>query len=443
MMNSAAAGGSPLSLLISTKMGRMADRVEAMTRDYQAFWPETPDHMPDFYAVFTMRQKRVLEGEVDDLLERVEAIRRDHAGDREELQAQLQLAGGEMQRLCTAAGLYFDHAFTDGFGRATREFLGRVKAFDRQLTPENCYQALRNVWIFNSLQALQDRPLECPAPAFAYSMLYPYSDNVNDDTGLALADKIALNLLFRRWLEGEDPPPASATGEKIRALVRMIETTFSRRDFPGVFQSLLGIFNAQVRSLIQQKQHQSSASADILAISVEKGGTSVLADGYLIDGVLDPSLEEFCFGYGVFLQFADDLQDVGDDRAAGHQTLFSVAAESGPLDRLANRLFHYMTRVVERHLCTPGQERLRLLILKNCYFMAAEAIIKTGGFYSPDYLREIERHFPLTFPHYRRIKKRLKEMLLQGQNGVGGRQAMNYGTVAGLMSGASRAGFMV
>lgn len=60
----------------------------------------------------------------------------------------------------------------------------------------------------------------------------------------------------------------------------------------------------------------SSPDADhVLALSVAKGGASLLADGYLVRGELGPGEAELCFGYGVFLQLLDDLQDVAADEA--------------------------------------------------------------------------------------------------------------------------------
>src|SRR4030067_480163 len=55
--------------------------------------------------------------------------------------------------------------------------------------------------------------------------------------------------------------------------------------------------------------------------AVEHTG-SVLANGYLVAGRLDPADEDFCFGFGTFLQLADDLQDVAEDADCGHRTLF-------------------------------------------------------------------------------------------------------------------------
>jgi hypothetical protein len=47
--------------------------------------------------------------------------------------------------------------------------------------------------------------------------------------------------------------------------------------------------------------------------------------------------------------------------------------------------------------------------------MVQEAIIKTKQFYSADYIRSIEPHFPFAFSYFQRVKKRLKGMLLNGR----------------------------
>ncbi len=268
----------------------------------------------------------------------------------------------------------------------------------------------------NSLQALWQKEMDCTAPMFAYSMLYPYSDNLNDDSGCCADEKFATNLNFKNWLEGEAGAYRNATEQKIYLLVKMIERQFSRDRFPGVFQSLLAIFNAQIKSLLQVSGNHELNSDEILEISLEKGGTSVLADGYLIDGMIDEKQEDFCFGYGAFLQFADDLQDVEDDLANGHRTLFSQQAELGYLDGLANRLFHLMQAVVYQHLSAPRYQRVRALILNDCCFMILEAIGKTSRFYSPQYTQVIARHFPFTFPYFQWVKTRLKRMLVKGHD---------------------------
>ncbi len=410
---------SPLAGLLSSQMGSMQYRVESLTRHYARLWQETPTDLPDFGPSYSKSQQQELAVEAAAQVDRLEKSRQLDSPDPERLRESLRDAGAELEVLCTRAGLYFDHAFTEGFGRATREFLGRIKAFDPDLPQENVYQALRNLWIINSLQVLMGQPMACPASSFAYSMLYPYSDNVIDDPERSFAEKWATNERFRLWLEGEEALPLTPTEEKIRALVWMIEAEFSRSTSPGVFQSLLGIFNAQIKSLQQQRQHDTGCRADLLGISIEKGGTSVLADAYLILGSLEAEWEDFAFGYGVFLQFVDDLQDLDDDLHHGHQTLFTRAAGKAPLDQLANRLFHFMTRVVDLHLYAPAQQRCRTLILKNCCFMVQEAICKTAAHYSPAYIRKIEHHFPLSLPFYRQLKLRLKGILLQPQAQTG------------------------
>ena len=115
-------------------------------------------------------------------------------------------------------------------------------------------------------------------------------------------------------------------------LVGLVEGEFPRRSFPDVFESLLAIHRGQIRSLGQHGARPLT-ERELLATSCEKGGTSVLADLYLVAGEASPAVERFAFGYGVALQLLHDLLDVVADLAAGHQTLFTLAARGGRLRR--------------------------------------------------------------------------------------------------------------
>jgi hypothetical protein len=97
-------------------------------------------------------------------------------------------------------------------------------------------------------------------------------------------------------------------------LIRMIEEEYPRPIFPDVHASLRAIHRAQIESLRLHDAPDHDYESELLPLTITKGGTSVLADGYLVTGDLSSSHAEAVFGYGVLLQLIDDLQDVDEDR---------------------------------------------------------------------------------------------------------------------------------
>jgi hypothetical protein len=68
-----------------------------------------------------------------------------------------------------------------GFLEATTAFARMARRFDPAITSAEIYQAARNVWTANFLQLLLGMPVRVTPAIFAYSMLYPYSDNYLDE----------------------------------------------------------------------------------------------------------------------------------------------------------------------------------------------------------------------------------------------------------------------
>ncbi|UCE04719.1 MAG: hypothetical protein JSW07_13970 [bacterium] len=399
---------------LSNKTGSLEKTVQELKSKYKQLWQETASIFPEFSNSYTRNEKRRIESETTRFLDELAENHEQHSIAQMNRNDIFKEKEQDIVRFCQLAGLYMDKQFSEGFDRSTKVFMEKVKKFDSSLKPENIYQAMRNVWIMNSLQILMNQEMSCSNSMFAYSMLYPYSDNVNDDVSINVEEKLKMNDNFRQWLEGKTPPYRNENEKKIYLLVKMIEEQFPRSHFPAVFQSLLAIFNAQIKSLIQ---HQNGSGTDILDISLEKGGTSVLADGYLLTGNMDEKQQDFCFGYGAFLQFADDIQDVWVDKKNGHITLFSQLAGVCELDNIANKLLNYISKVIDFHLSDAAVHRLRDLIFNNCNFMVLEAIGKNRHLYSQQYITEIESHFPFTFSYFRTAKGRLKKILLSAEVG--------------------------
>jgi len=402
------------NLPLSDQTGNLELTMKLLKQKYQQLWLETEMTFPEFLESYPSKRKKEIEQETTIFLNRLTKKQQHQEFNHTQgFEGVLKKEEHDIEKLCNLAGLYIDKQFSEGFDRSTKIFMKKAKQFDPSLKPENIYQAMRNVWIMNSLQILMNLDMYCSNSMFAYSMLYPYSDNINDDVVKSIDAKFRMNRNFKAWLEGNSCPYQNETERKIYLLIKMIEEEFPRDKYPEVFQSLLSIYNAQIKSLIQQKQNSNPHKVDILDISLEKGGTSVLADGYLINGIMDKNQEDFCFGYGAFLQFADDIQDVCIDKENSHSTLFSQMADNNYLDELANKLFNFMLKVVNLHLSDTAYNRLRTLIVENCNFMVLGAIGKNRQLYSPKYIKAIEIHFPFTFPYFKIAKKRLKQMLLK------------------------------
>jgi hypothetical protein len=135
----------------------------------------------------------------------------------------------------------------------------------------------------------------------------------------------------------------------------------------------------------------------VLDLSFAKGGTSVLADGYLVSGSLNEAQREYTYGHGIFAQLLDDMEDIGQDRQAGRLTVYTQPDAHQPLDALANRTFHFGRNVLMRLVCFDVDESIRELIRRGADLLLIDAIGRMDRFYSPAYLRELEAHSPFRF----------------------------------------------
>jgi len=296
--------------------------------------------------------------------------------------------------------------FGDAFFAASKACARQARAFDPQISVDSLFQALRNVWIGNSLQMLLDLPVVLNPGLFAYSMLYPLTDNLLDDAHVTGAAKRAFNERLRRRLAGLSVAPIDSRDEAVFGMVGRIEQEFPRSTFADVYDSLLAIHGGQVRSL---DQHDSPVltGADLLTISCEKGGSSVLADLYVIAGRATPAQEHFAFGYGVFLQLLDDLQDVERDSAAGHETLFTRAGRRGPLDGLTARLARFIDRVLDRPRFEAGRfADHKDLIRRNCMTLLVGAVAEQPRRFTRGFRRTLASQWPFSVRAMRRLRRR-------------------------------------
>ncbi len=290
---------------------------------------------------------------------------------------------------------------SEAFKEVSKDFFYKARSFDPQLSPENIYQAMRNVWIMNGIQQMMNVQMEITPSVFGYSMIYPYSDNLLDSPEISSEEKQLFSERFNRRLHGLCEPPLDFAEERLFKLVEMFEQQFPRSLFPNVYDSLYAIQQAQTDSLTLMQGSYISTER-VRHIAFEKGGTSVLADGYLVAGNLTPKQEQALFGYGVYLQLLDDIQDIKEDADAATQTLFSFV-ENKELDKLVNRTVHFGRTVLQEMQCFEGRDVAKFLKLMNrsIEVMLIEAVGMSPEYYSENYLNRLEKHSPLHFSFVR------------------------------------------
>ena len=391
----------------------LAPTVPELVARFTSFWGEGGPGRPPLGRAFTSKERRPREKALAGF---VEALRSEtkrpplSAADREGVEKRIFAAFSRFARNALDwQDRHVDILFGGGFDRGAAEFVRTAREFDPGLSSGDIFQACRNVWVANGLQKLLGLPVRLTPAIFAYSLLYPYTDNYLDDPESTDEVKQGFNGRLRSRLEGRDTAPANAREKTIFDLVSKIEGGFDRARHPQVYESLLAIHRAQAASLRLLRSDGPATEPDIVAIALEKGGTSVVADGCLAAGYLSPAQIEFLFGFGAYLQLMDDLEDVVEDGEAGLRTICSRAAGRQPLDAVTDRTFRFGTRVLERleDFGVPDAEPLRELVRSSL----VQGVVTTAGrfpkLYTRPYLKSLEAHSPFRFSFNNKQRRKL------------------------------------
>ena len=384
--------------------------IQNYTEQYAEIWEKCSIQMPEFSKVYLKGDKLGKEKFLDQFLATIKAFRKDRIRGKSYTEADQQLFFGNIRGFLRN-GLDFTDSqlelmFSDEMVEITRSFVRQAKAFDSDLAFNDIFQACRNMWIMNGLQLIMGMRMQLTPSILAYSMLYPYTDNLIDDPKISSFEKLVFSERFRNRLSGVKLEPQNKTENAIFCLVGMIEKEYSRNDFPEVYESLLGIHDAQTNSMRLFQQNNLIGGSEILKICLAKGGASVLADGYLVAGKLTDTQRYFLFGYGAYLQLLDDIQDVEEDHAAGLMTVFSESAFRVSLDEKLNKTYWFGEHVMESLDSFDGQhiELFKSLMRRSMDLFITEAIAQVPDAYSRKYVTTFEHFSPFHFSYIRKRK---------------------------------------
>lgn len=374
-----------------------------MLEESLAVWRECPDSLPDFDRSITAVEQAARESQLQRFLdcvqsevERPPCTRAERQAMHQRLTAALEQFGRSALRLEDG---HIKLLLEGGLSSIGTHLARAARRFDPAVSVADIFQATRNAWTACGLQMLFGQAMLLTPSIFAYSMLYPYSDNYLDDPAVSAETKRGFSVRFGRRLSGQTIEPANAHEAIIWRLVEQIESQYRRDASPQVFDSLLGIHRAQEQSIRLLRKGSPAADVDVARLSFEKGGASVLADGYLAAERLTAEQARFVFFWGILLQLADDLQDVREDRRDGVLTLFSQCAGRAPLDAVTSRTLHFgrRTMLLLHQLPSADCLPLRQLIQRSSLSIIVRSAGEAGEFYTPEYLRMLESHSPFRF----------------------------------------------
>jgi hypothetical protein len=390
-------------------------RIKRCAAKCAAAWAEAASMTASFGAAIDLAEKLEREQRADRYAKEIEAhlrcwpaARARRAAWRHDLlNAVRRMAGDYLQG--NADGL--QQLFTVEAMEATRQFIRQARAFAPAITDQDLFQALRNLWVTHSVQLFLQAPITLSPPLFAYSMLYPWTDNCLDDAQLNLAEKQAFGSWLTGRLTGTKADSLSLHSTQVSRLVGMIEQFFPRVELPEVYLSLQAIHRAQMRSLEQQDTARAWDERELLRLSIAKGGASVLTDAYLVRGSLTDEEAEFAFAYGVVLQLVDDLQDLPQDLANRHMTIFTLHAGLGPLDEVTARLWAFTQGVLWHfnRLASAQPVSLKSMIQDNFRLLLMQTVARNPSYYTPEFVRRVEASLPVRFCYLASQEKSLAD----------------------------------
>lgn len=386
--------------------------VELYIEHFERIWEKSPTHFPVFNRIYSEAEKRERENNFEQIQEKLKLLQSRSAVKK------LRNSNPEskffpvfksfLHDIFDFEQVHLEIILSEEFRNVSKDFFYKAREFGPELTPENIYQGLRNVWIMNGLQLMMNIPVEITPSIFAYSMIYPYSDNLLDDPNISGIEKQEFSTRFNDRLHGKNPQPKNHAESQLFQLVGMFENQFNRNDFPEVYESLYAIQKGQTDSLKLLKK-SGLPSTEIRRICFEKGGTSVLADGYLVAGKLSQKQEQALIGYGIYLQLLDDIQDIKEDLNA-HTNTMCTAFNPFELGEFVNRTIHFGRTALEEMKCfeAPNVDVFLNLMNRSIETMIIESIGLNDSGFTENYLTGMEKFSPLHFDFVREKKSQSK-----------------------------------
>lgn len=294
------------------------------------------------------------------------------------------------------------------FERETKHFIKKVRNYDEHLEMEDIWQAMRNYFIYAMITDFQGKEQNCSDPAFAYSLLYPYTDNFIDSSEKSTEQKTHFNRMIETVLMGEPYHTEDELEEKTCQLLLLIQNSYDLKRRKEISELLLFMLEAQKESICQQKgekaeDRQELSEEKILKISAYKGSISVLNDYILAEENPCPEEAEFYLKFGFILQLSDDLQDIAEDKKEGSHTIMTRAEESNRLEQTVNRFLHFTYQVMESF--APRNPCLMEFAMKNCLLMILSTIITNAEYFSTEYLEQVEKYLLFSGTFLRKFQK--------------------------------------
>ena len=372
--------------------------VRQLTEKYLAMWRNIPDVMPEFSRRFTPWQQRENERQLEIHFKRYPIS---FAADGDVQDPGNSPISFDVIKTVVGSSLLSHEGLNDKYfdesEKTTRRFMKEAMIFDPSLSEGDIHQALRNLWVFNSIQMIVGKEIKFTPSSFAYSLLYPYTDNGLDSSAHTSEEKQEYIRWLNQWLRGNKYGPMDIWTGKTAELLVIIENEYPPQKFSDVHLSLSAIHRAQSKSLLLHNIQPGCDEESLAAITIEKGGTSVLADGYLAAGRLNNAEADSFFEYGVLLQLVDDLRDIDEDRVNSHSTPFSRIAAQDNLDSAARRLLSFVKHCAMQlsSLNHSHAHQVKEMVEQSCSFLILETAARLREFYSTRFLKSVERWMPL------------------------------------------------
>jgi len=363
--------------------------------EYTNQWMNCPDYFPESKRQFSYIEKRIWEIKFNHFLRLIKK--------------EFKVKNPNKTKILDRSKAFFEEnlaypheqltmIFSNEMLNATKNFIRKAWEFDPELSQQEIFQALRNVWVMMGLQSFFGKEIKITPSLLAYSLLYPYTDNLIDTPSISKDEKLDFCNRFALRLSGEQVETKAQIEKHIFDLVKMIESEFEREKHPDLYESLLAIHHAQTQSLKLVSTKTDLSENERFQICIEKGATSVIADGFLVMGHLDEKQYHFLYEYGAYLQILDDLQDARDDYEEGIMTYFSKNLSQTKLDHLLCKTY-YMGKSFYQNIekWYPNKLSFKGLIERSFSFLLLASVYQNQTDFSDNFVQNIEKHAPFRF----------------------------------------------